>query len=113
VRSRTGAGEKWGGDIDVWIDSQRFYTPLGGEFVVDAAETYEYPVEPDSPERLARLQEALHEELEWERQHPGLTEAFQKLVREAVEGAANEQEANERLDRIVDHGEYPHDSLPV
>jgi hypothetical protein len=113
VRSMMGAKKKWGGDIDVWIDTQRFYTPPGGEFVVDAAETYEYPVEPASPERLARLQDALQDVLKSERQHPGVRAAFQKLVIEAVEGAANEQEANERLDRLVDEGEYPHDSLPA
>ena len=85
------------GEIDDWIDSRRYQTPVGGEIAVDSAETFDYPVTPASDDTMEELHNALDKVLTDYRDRPGVREGFRAALVEALEDASDTSDLDEIL----------------
>jgi hypothetical protein len=87
-------------EIDDWIDSRRYVTPVGGEIVVESDESFDYPAEVTSDPDMAGLHAALSSVLESYRRYPGRRETFRQDLVDAIEGADSEDALGELIDSL-------------
>jgi hypothetical protein len=87
-------------EIDDWIDSRRYVTPVGGEIVVESDESFDYPADVASDSEMAGLHGALSVVLESYRRYPGRRETFRQELVNAIEHADSEDALGKLIDSL-------------
>jgi hypothetical protein len=96
-------------DIDDWVERPNVNTPKGGEIVVGAVETYDYPYEPSSLEDLEATRRSLRRVIAIERgksdEDRRRDKAVTAFLAEIVDSGVSDDERRRRFDRYLETGQ--------
>src|SRR3984893_15314922 len=95
------AGQQVGSaNVDALVESRTYVTPVGGEIVVDSAESFDYPAEVASDDEMKSLHTALSQVLDDQRNDGGRSARFQETLIDRIESAGPDDDLDVILQSI-------------